>query len=681
MPIILLWNETVEASLPQFLRWFGVFKWSNFLLEEWLRERVQEAEDLERWSMDFPVFRFYNEAVTARVANFQFGYLLTAPVEGVGDHVGRALEQWNVGRRVSRAVREPQLLPRFLGILEQITAGILASIDRFRVPSAEMFDPTQRSISDIPGIAVMAYRALATSRGQILDAAKIVRNAFFPASSSATSKVEIPEGEARAGETPSALPIEYRLDNIVRYLVAGLLLIPALARLLGDVGGDVLLHLRYLALDFFQGIEQRAYTFRRNILRVFIDDLGSYAIQGLELLYTFEEVANSYLHVYSKAAIEYTHGLLDGIRTFGSQLETFWSGVESMIHKVVRYGNAIIDIDVGPIIHRALVAVQEAIETIDTNLYAIGDSPEMYTAPREEPVTVGQLVMDIGPGAFFNQELREAVRLLHDAWYGAPAPLWNAAMVDVISGTNVPRTIAALQGLTGALALPRAGRMEQLTLTYDADRVPNYTRRIIQPLRRRIEGVVSDVMGGISSGIGGVMTTVGDTLSHTADAFDAAAVRASRLGSRRLLDRLVSDTDALMRSLFGRRATEASPTGFEPLAGTYAQWLVQGGFDMIGAAMAGFIGMVLNEWVEHIAEGTDTPTEVTMTSPRRLLKLARLGRVRAPKVEIVVRNWPPNPELAAHVADRFQSVVQEAYATGQANFDRIREANQVTGLP
>ena len=674
MPIILLWNETVEGSLAQFQRWLDSFERSNFLLERWLEKRVREAEDLERLTNRFPVFRFYNEAVTARLGSFQFGALLTAPVAGVGDHMERALGQWNVARRLSGAVRENRLLPELFGVLEEITSGILASIDRFRRPTAAMFDPTQRRLSDLPGLAVMAYRALATSRDQILRAATNVRDAFVPTTEGGPSERSEGAGPGEPRAAASALPLSFQLDELTRYLVAGLLVIPALGRLIGVIGSDLLLHLRYVLLDVLQGIEARAFGFRRRILEVFVYDLDVYARQGVQFVLAAKEVAVSYLQFYAQVGIEYLRGVIGGVGTFASQLQTFWSGQVDVIHQVLRYGNAVIGINIGPVIHRALEAAEDGIETIDTHAYSFWwwDHPEWYKAPKEFPVTVEELVMNQGAGVRANRELSRAIRLVGEAWRGAD-PFAAASVRGAthwLTGMDILRYIVALHGVRYALSLPRAGAPVQPTLTLDLSAVPDLTAEVIRPLRDGLNHAVNHAVTGVAVGIEGVVVAAVDTLDSTAVAFDNAAANAARMGSLRLLGLLTSNTDALMESLFGDQEIRRSETGFEPVAGAYAQWLIQGGFDMIGAAMAGFIGMVLEEWVVHLEENADTPVEVTATSPRRLLERARLGRVHTPEVRIVARGQDLGRSLAARIADGFQELVQRAYATGQANLDR-----------
>jgi hypothetical protein len=691
MPIILLWNETVEGALPQFRRWLTSFERSSFLIERWLEKRVKEAEELDRLTTRFPVFRFYNQAVTATVTRLQFGALLTEPVPGIGAHMERALARWDVGRRTRAAVRETQLLPELLRVFEEISGAVLASIDRFRRPTAAMFDPTRRRLQDIPGLAVLAFRAVATSGDQIVRAATNVRDAFAPREAEGGgSRGAMGRGTgvvASEGAAASVLPFHHALDNILRFAIAGLLVIPALARLIGTIGADLLLHVRYLVLGIFRGIERQAFDFRRRILEVFVYNLDAYARQGLVFVLTAKEMAVSYIQFYAQVGIEYLRGMVAGVGVFAAQMEDFWVGLTTVIGKVVRFGNAVVSIDVGPVLHRGFEAIEDAIETIDSHLYEIGESPEEYDAPDEFRVTIEELVMDRGAGSRANRELTRAVGLLRDAWVGADpiGAAINAGVIHRLTGYHIPNLIGALLMLTrdaaggpfgsvGALRLPRAGAPTQPTLTFDASTVPDLTARIITPLRDGVTRAVHRGVTGVAVAIEGVVVAAVDTLDSTAVAFDVAAERASHMGSLRILGRLTSNTDALMDSLFGDQEVESSETGLEPVAGAYAQWLIQGGFDMVGAAAAGFIGMVLDEWLVHLQENTDTPVEITATSPRRLLERARLGRVHTPRITVVARGEHMSRGLAARIADGFQQAVQEAYSSGQGRFDALLAA-------
>ena len=419
MPIILIWDLTVFPWLKQFGRWFDNMRRSCFLLDRWLEKRLKETEDVERLTSRFPVFRFYNEAVAAEIVSIQLGSLLTAPVMSIGAHLERALGQWDVPRRVKASIRSNQLLPELFRVLEELTAGILASVNRFTGPVKDikgLFDPKTRTASDLFGLGALTFRAVGSSRDQIFKAAQQVHRAFYPP----PKPVDLPGGAGTVPNPPSTLPMEFQLDAILRYVVAGLLVLPALGQLLGVIGNDLLLHLRFFLLGKLEEIERRSHAFRRQILDVFISGLQNYGEKAALFVLAARDVAIGYIQFYAKVGTEYLHGVVGGVTAFAKQLQTFWTGLVDVISKVIGYGNAVISVDIGTILHNGLVTVEDAIETIDTHLYEIGEEPDFYDAPDDPfPVTIGEMVLNEGAGVRANRELSEAIRLLRAAWNGA----------------------------------------------------------------------------------------------------------------------------------------------------------------------------------------------------------------------------------------------------------------------
>ncbi|MEM7305806.1 MAG: hypothetical protein AAF682_04015 [Planctomycetota bacterium] len=671
MPIVLLWNDAVSGSLAKFGRWFDSFEHSSLLLELWLNARVRGAERLESLTSRFPVFRFYNEAVTASVSRFQQGALLAGPTTGIGEHATRALSQWNVGRRVANVRREGRLLPELLRVLEEIVAGVLSSVERFQEPTPSMFDPTQRRAGDLPGLGALAFRAIGSSRDQILRAATGVRDALRPqAGSGAVAGTATTGADTSASAAASgALPLSFQLDGLTRYLVAGLLVLPALGRMVGKLGSDLLLHARHAVLDLFEQIETRAYDLRAGVLRLFAVDLALYARKGLVFLLAAKDVALDYLRFYSQVSISYLGGVVEGVSLFSDQMQRFWRGVGTVVHAAVTYGNAILNIDVGPQIHNALVAAEEGIETIDSHMYDILSSPQEYEAPDSFPVTVGELVMREGAGVRANRELVRASALVHAAWMGADpfAAAINRGLLHELFDMDIAMYIAAVRMLGQTLALPRAGLRAQPRLTLAAGSVPDLNALVIEPLATGLERSVANGARGMADGIGEVFAAADHTLMSASSAFSAAASAASRMGSVSLLNRLISDADALLGGLFGAPAEgeESRPTGLEPVAGSFAQWLIQGGFDTIGASLAGYVGVMLEAWSQELDENADLPVEITATSPRHLIERARLGRVHTTELRIRTNGEPLGRPLAERIADRFQTAIQAAYVDGQ----------------
>ena len=110
------------------------------------------------------------------------------------------------------------------------------------------------------------------------------------------------------------------------------------------------------------------------------------------------------------------------------------------------------------------------------------------------------------------------------------------------------------------------------------------------------------------------------------------------------------------------------------MAGQYAAWLVQGGFEAIGAVLAGYVGQMLDLWTKELDANADTPFEVTKSSPRKLLQKAKLARVHTTRLRIAVRAEEMGRPLALRVADTFQQAISDAYATGERKFRDAAES-------
>ncbi len=683
MPIVLLWNALAMPRAAQFGRWLDSFVRSNLLLERWLKQRTSETGRLERMTRAFPVFQFCDDAITAQVTALQAGALLAAPVSGVGAHLERALGRWNVARTVKARIRENDLLPELLRVLDELTDGVLKSVRRFETPEAKMFDVTQRRAQDLPGLTALAWRALGDGRGGILDVAKQVKDALDAPLARVDSGAA---GATGAGATldrtttsvSSPLPLAFQIDSIGRYLMAAMLVIPALASLLPSMGRDALLHLRLFALDFMLDIERSVFALRRTILMVFVFDLDRVARQALVYVLTMRELVVAHVSVYVTVGLEYLKGLMNGVATFSTQMQTAWGGVATLIKSVVTYGEAVVGVNIGFVLHNAFDTIEEAIETIETHMMDSSKDRTEYEAPNSYPVTIGELVMQRGNGARAVAELAKAVGLLVSAWGGVNSISRGivGAVVHKASGHHIGAYMVAMKKLSAALQLPRAGVQAQPSLVFDSSTLPDVKSMLLDPLRTDLNSALTGAVFGVQKGIDGMVTTATSALERAALSFEEAAARSATFGGMTLMRRILKGSDALVLSMLPAQSTNETPAGLVELAGTYASGLIQGGFDSIGAGMAGFVSLVLQEWLLYQQEGNDTPFDVTPISPRKLLQRSKLGRVHTKEVRIVVPAAPLGQPLAARVADGFQRAVQGAYATGTTRFGERLEASK-----
>jgi hypothetical protein len=461
--------------------------------------------------------------------------------------------------------------------------------------------------------------------------------------------------------------INTQIDEIVRYVAGALFVIPALSELLRRIGADALVALRYSLLAKLEEIEALAYAYRRRMFLAFRDGMAAYTEVALQMMTRISGYAVDYVRVFTEIGVALLRGVTDGVGAFADQLQTFWQGVTEVIDKVVSFGTAVISIDLGQVIHLALVTVEDAIDWLGFNFYGIFDQPEGYDAPEQFPVTIGEIVLEEGAGVRANNEIRTAIRRLTAAVRGAGGiSVIGPIVFKATKGkVHLHNLMTGLDMVSVALSLPRAPLAGQPVLTFDASSEPNLVVEVITPLRNGLARAVTDVGTAADTAVGDIFTAAGTALTETARTFSEASAAAAARRPLALMRRLAGDPEALLQSLFGDQETAAKePSSLAPVGRAFEGWLLQGGFDTIGRVAAGYLKFVLDEWLLHVAENRDTPVEVTPTSPKLLLQRAVLGRVHVPELRIVARGNPLGRPLAERIAAEFRSAVRQAYRTG-----------------
>jgi hypothetical protein len=684
VPIILLWNIAAIPFGGAFNRWLAELDRSTLLLGKWLKQRLGEAERLDRMSAGFKVFRFYNGALTARIPDSFEGALLTEPVAGVGTHVVRALDQWNVARDVRNQARSAALPAELFRVVEEMSIGIRDSLRRFARPTRDMFDPNQRRASDLFGLGALAFRTLGEDRDALYDAMRRLRIGLaapgeeVPDPRRARLRRRRPgrgnEPRRRTADPEPELPIEASLDawgrqveELARYVAGALFAIPALSHLIQRMGGDALTLIRYRALEKFEEFEALALGARRDLLVGLRTGMLAFGEATLQLMTRIGGLATGYIRAFTAIGTGLMRGVTDGVVSFARQLEEMWRGVSRMIDKIVTFSTALANVDLGEVIHLALVTVEDAIAWIGFMFNGILNQPERYHAPAEFPVTIGELALNEGQGGTrANAEIQTALRRLTAA--GRGALLGGGMLIDAVAVR-----IRALESLRGTLALPRAPLPAQPTLTFDPTGGPNLVGQVVQPLRRGLTRVVSDLGVAAEGAVTGVLGAGVTALTRTADSFETAAAVAARTNPQALMRRLAGDPNRLMSILFDGQET-AQTTSLDAVSRVFEGWLVQGGFDTIARASGGYLEFVLEEWLLHVGQNSDTPVAVSATSPKRLLQRAQLGEVHVPELRIVATGERLSSGLANRVANGFQAAVQGAYRSGRQELGRMAKA-------
>lgn len=681
MPIILIWNNLAVSREDQFKRWLAEMKLAAGLIGSWLGKRLSESEKTERDTRGFPIFRFYNLALTGRISTFQHAALVTEPVPGLAGNMQAVAGAWRLTDEWSNRAREARLIGDLMNVLEEMTSDMLASIDRFATPSAEMFNPENARASDLIGLGALAFRTVGGGRVGIFQAFERLDRALnspvVNGSNTVNSDVlgEALTDVARADEIQTPLTtqldgIQRFLDEGLRYIAGAILILPALGLMMMKLGKDLIIWMRLTLINELFSLEQKVFDMRQNLLISLRTEMHAFAQTAVEFLVLARDYAIANLQHWADFGVAYLEGLVDGVGAFMTQFGTFWNGVNDLIQTLMTYTDRIMAIDLGEVIHAVLVLIENTINYIDFNFYSIFDSPTEYNAPSQRSVGIGELVLNENNGAWARGHLSRSAELLRAALQGASGIGVYAAVGSHFAGMNFFGMINGVNNLLPRLNRTPLDPAAQPVLRYSSETEPDLVGLIVTPMRDRFTASLTDIATASQLATEGIVDGLVNMLNDTSNSFRAAALNAVRFGSLSHFRRLVAGSEALVQTAFPD-AEENRPTGFEAVGQAFAAWL-QGGFSGMGAIISGYIGFLLNEWQQHVMTNSDTPVDVTQSSPRILLERARLGRVHLEKMSIVVGAQTSNQELAIRVARGFKSAIRNAYVTGQDQFNGFR---------
>jgi len=695
MPIILIWNAAASPRERQFLRWVAELNVAGAAIGKWLGKRLKEADEIERETRGFPVVLFYNLALTVRVAPLQAGAILSGDEPGILDsfrEIGRA---WRIDRVWTNRVRETELLPGLARALADMTQSVLASIDRFRTPTAAMFNPEGARASDLFGIGALAFRALGQGRLTILQSLGRVEAALNPpkpeaaaagaAVGAAAGAIAGPAAgsmaaaaaraavSARSAEAAAApLPLYMRLDEGLRYIAGAVLILPAIGAMAIQLAQDVMLWIRHTVIEFAFGLEQDIFDLRQTILTGLRDGLTTFSTVSAQFLVIARDYALGHIRHWARFSAVYMRGLVNGISGFATQFQTFWSHVMTLVNTIIAWSQRLMGVDVGGVVHHFLRVLSRTIAFLDFHFYAIGDSPQSYSAPRQFPVTLGGLVLNEGGGVRARRELETAFSRVVAAMRGASGLNFNLALFSRLGDINLFQALNGLNGLIQRLGTrPRALRGQPL-LRYSQETEPDLARQVIEPMRTALHRNVRDISNAAQQAAENSVVAITQMFDGVATAFSAAALQAVRLGSMRTYDRIMQGSEAFVRDTFPNER-RSQPTGLEAIGRAFGTWM-QGAFEGLGAIAAGWLGFILGEWTQHLDANADTPVQVFETSPAILLERARLTRVHMPEMRVVAGAQTTNADLARRIAQRFRVAVQDAHRDGEDRLGAWRSA-------
>ena len=228
-------------------------------LGKWLQDRVKKVDQLDLASRGYPIVEFYNDAVSLWLHEIQWGALSPdGNPPGFLDQMRRAGQAFVDGfKRIPEAIENVQILPRLFATAKAALEAIERSMDRFQTPTPQMFDPRIRKASDLLGEAALAWRALNSSRGQVLKS-------LFREIGPVVALLLGRGGGKEEGVDPNST--SDLLDGLARYIVGGLLVLIALPELVSKFWEVALFLGKSILLDKLAGVEEIIFGLRRTLI-------------------------------------------------------------------------------------------------------------------------------------------------------------------------------------------------------------------------------------------------------------------------------------------------------------------------------------------------------------------------------------------------------------------------------
>src|SRR5215467_4912823 len=267
-------------------------------LGKWLQDRVKRADKLDEASRGFPVIAFYNEAITLWLHEIQRGALSPdGNPPGFLDQMKRAGQAfWDGIKRIPEAVENDLLLPRLFETLKAAVRVIESSMDRFETPTPQMFDPRLRKASDLFGEATLAWRALNSSRKQIMESLFLQIGPAY---------LMLKGEKSKGGEDPKST--SDLLDTASRYIAGGLLLIMAISVYWSEFWEVLVFAIKSYVLEKLGDIEEKIFALRRSLIDKLYVDLRDSITLALAFLEVATDAVNGqisywggFIHFYAR---------------------------------------------------------------------------------------------------------------------------------------------------------------------------------------------------------------------------------------------------------------------------------------------------------------------------------------------------------------------------------------------
>lgn len=626
-------------------------------LGKWLTRRMKTISEIEKNSRRFPVLVFQGTALAVWIDTSQYGALQLRDQPSFGEHLSAGGRAFMGGiSRIGQSAREEWILPNLFKAVQGIFQTILSSIERFMEPSSSMFDPRQRTGSDLFGLAALAYRSVVSSSGQLRTLALDIHTASF---------LLIPETDSSfqpqlIGTTPSPVSQERGrtfseyLDLGSRYIMGAILILPTLPGHLGLLIRAGWIRGRLLLINIFQRTEQRVFELRQTVVDIFFMDLPHFIIEAFGFMMTARGVIMKNLEYFICFGQIYTKELLTNIRRFADDLTRYMRFWTNLVEMIRQFMEALMNFDLMPFIINPLGIPQ----------FILGRSPGV---PR---LTLGDLLDASGHAVRISLKLSltNFLTTLRTAIVLAPGYILGLYR-------GVMRKLNLAQEVVNQLFQSPAPYPAETARFRLATSFPNIFDAFFGTGTTDLGSALRTMATEITREIGELLNTGADFLYGIGNHFQMASQRSARLGSPDQYGALAVWAQSAALTTFGgqaeelRRSLSERRDSFET---TFVSWLSRGGFHLVGATIPLYVAEMQRYWQAQLQEGSELTMIITPTSPHIIARRVRLGRVRLRSLVIRAPDRELDDDLADRIANRFKNAVENAYVSGQNIIEQAR---------
>jgi hypothetical protein len=593
---------------------------------------LKDVEERARKMRAYPLLDFHGDALTVTLAGAQLGLMAlpTGPQSTLGARmlgtVTGAADRFVAGLGwISTAVSQELIIPRTVEIPAQALDAILASLERFRTPTAAMFDPRQRTVSDLFGELGLAFRALGDDRDKVKRFADGVWAMRF-----ANLIINPPDSAASGAE----VPLPERLRALGSLILDAMLVLPLVSELVLVGLAPVVETIKLGLLQRFAELEAQGDRFRAAAVDVVVR--GVYAGASAE---RFVQAAGAIFPTYVTFATRFTElwagQVLAGVQDYLTAVSTWVRNYTDWMATIQSVLDGLMDINLTPFL-----------------LVAIGVPPAVLAILPDPPsFTLGDLI-DLDVAIATSRPARWALR----QWLGLVAGA--AGEVPFVGDSLADRVHAlseALDILLTPTATPPEARLPSIApfpdigaALFGGGRDAALGAALLQfgeAARSLISGTLRTAATAVAD-----LGAVGADTARRAASIDTSG-RFAEI-ARRAHDQAAG---AFARPL-GEVQSELDGQGPDVLANTFESAVADGGILAAAAGVPLYVAEVRRYW-----EQRQPPT-----SPHILARHRRIERVRMPRMVIHVADRTPDSALADEIALRVHAAAGDAYDAGLA---------------